>query len=178
MAKSRRIVAVDIGSTKVACVVADVDSTGRIEITGYGTAPPDGFRAGVVVSLEKATESVNTAMDAASRVAGGKLHGCPVFVGVTGEHIKHMSGLGAVPVSRPAKGIQPRDVEDVIRQAQTIRLPNDELILHVVPTQFIVDGQRGVRNPLGLFGVRLEVEALLIIGAVTAIENLYRVMER
>lgn len=177
MAKSKRIASVDIGSTKVVCVVADIDSTGRIEIAGHGTAPPEGFRAGVVVSLEKATESVNAAMDAASRAAGGKLHGCPVYIGVTGEHIKHMSGLGTVPVNRPTR-IQPRDVDAVIRQAQTIRLPNDELILHVLPTQFIIDGQKGVRNPLGLFGVRLEVEALLIIGAVTAIENIYRVMER
>lgn len=178
MARPRRIAAIDIGSTKVACVVADIDSTGKIEIVGYSTAPPDGFRAGVVISLEKATESINVAMDTASRMAGGKLHGCPVYVGVTGEHIKHMPGLGAVPVNKPTRGIQQRDVEDVIRQAQTIRLPNDELILHVVPTQFIVDGQKGVRNPNGLYGVRLEVEALLIIGAVTAIENLYRVMER
>jgi cell division protein FtsA len=178
MAKPRRIAAIDIGSTKVACVVADTDSSGRTEIAGYGTAPPDGFKAGVVISLDKATESAAAAIEAAEKVAGGRLRGCPVFVGMTGEHIKHLPGLGAVPVTRPQKGIQPRDVEDVIRQAQTIRLPNDEQILHVVPTQFIVDGQKGVRNPLGLFGVRLEVEALLIIGAVTAIENTYRVLER
>lgn len=178
MAKPRRIAAVDIGSTKVACVVADIDTTGRTEVVGYGTAPPDGFKAGVVISLDKATESTAAAIGAAEKVAGTRLRGGPVFVSVTGEHIKHLPGLGAVPVARPSKGVQPRDIEDVTRQAQTIRLPNDEQILHVVPTQFIVDGQRGVRTPLGLYGVRLEVEALLIIGAVTAIENIYRVLER
>lgn len=178
MAKSRKTAAIDIGSTKIACVLADTDATGKTEITGFGTAPPDGFRFGVVVSLDKATESVAQAIEQAERMAGGKVRAGPVLVSVSGEHIKHLPGLGAVPVNRPSKGIQPRDVEDVIRQAQTIRLPNDEEILHVVPTQFIVDGQKGVRNPLGLFGVRLEVEALLIIGAVTAVANLHRVMEK
>ncbi len=178
MAKLRRIAGIDIGSTKVVCVIAEVDPTGKIEIKGFGTAPPEGFRMGVVISLDKATDALSSAIEQAEKMAQCRFHTCQVFTGITGDHIKHLSGLGAVPVSRPPRGIQPRDVEDVIRQAQTIRLPNDEQILHVIPTQFIVDGQKGVRDPLGLFGIRLEVEALLIIGAVTAIQNIYRVMER
>lgn len=178
MAKSKRIAAIDIGTTKIVCVIAEVDSTGKTEIKGFGVAPPDGFRLGVVISLDKATDSFARAIEQAEKMAQCRIGSCPVFISITGDHIKHLPGLGAVPVSRPTKGIQPRDVEDVIRQAQTIRLPNDEQILHVIPTQFIVDGQKGVRNPLGLFGVRLEVEALLIIGAVTAIRNIYRVTER
>lgn len=178
MGKLRRIAAIDIGTTKVTCVIAEVDPTGKAEIKGYGVSPPDGFRMGVVISLDKATESFARAIEQAEKMANCRIGAGPVYTSITGDHIKHMPGLGAVPVSRPTKGIMPRDIEDVIRQAQTIRLPNDEQILHVIPTQFIVDGQRGVRNPLGLFGVRLEVEALLIIGAVTAIENIYRVMER
>ncbi len=178
MAKLKRVAAIDIGSTKIACLIAEIDQTGKTEIKGLGTAPPEGFRLGVVVSLDKATESVGKAIEQAEKMAQSRIHSCQVFAGVSGEHIKHLPGLGTVPVSRPQKGIQPRDIEDVIRQAQTIRLPNDEQILHVIPTQFIVDGQKGVRNPLGLYGVRLEVEALLIIGAVTAIENIYRVLER
>ncbi|MCL6466009.1 MAG: cell division protein FtsA [candidate division WOR-3 bacterium] len=178
MSKLKRVAAVDIGSTKICCMIAEVDPVGKIEIKGFGTAPPDGFRLGVVISLDKAIDSVARAIEDAEKMAQCRFRNCQVFTSITGDHIKYLSGLGAVPVSRPTKGIQPRDVEDVIRQAQTIRLPNDEQILHVIPTQFIVDGQKGVRNPLGLFGVRLEVEALLIIGAVTAIENLYRVLER
>ncbi|MEO0010136.1 MAG: cell division protein FtsA [candidate division WOR-3 bacterium] len=178
MGKLRRIAAIDIGTTKVTCVIAEVDPTGKTEVKGYGVSPPDGFRMGVVISLDKATESFARAIEQAEKMANCRIGAGPVYTSITGDHIKHMPGLGAVPVSRPNKGIMPRDIEDVIRQAQTIRLPNDEQILHVIPTQFIVDGQRGVRNPLGLFGVRLEVEALLIIGAVTAIENIYRVMER
>ncbi|MCX7732779.1 MAG: cell division protein FtsA [candidate division WOR-3 bacterium] len=178
MGKLKRIAAIDIGTTKVTCVIAEVDQTGKTEVKGYGVSPPDGFRMGVVISLDKATESFARAIEQAEKMANCRIGAGPVYTSITGDHIKHMPGLGAVPVSRPNKGIMPRDIEDVIRQAQTIRLPNDEQILHVIPTQFIVDGQRGVRNPLGLFGVRLEVEALLIIGAVTAIENIYRVMER
>ncbi len=178
MAKLRRIAGIDIGSTKVVCIIAEVDPMGKIEVKGFGTAPPEGFRTGVVISLDKATDSLASAIEQAEKMAQCRFHTCQVFTSITGDHIKHLSGLGAVPVSRPPRGIQARDVEDVIRQAQTIRLPNDEQILHVIPTQFIVDGQKGVRDPLGLFGIRLEVEALLIIGAVTAIQNIYRVLER
>ncbi len=178
MARVRRTAAVDIGSTKVAVVIAETDNAGKTSIVGFGTAPPDGFRQGVVINLDKATGSVETAVKAAEATSGGKFRAYPVYVGVSGEHVKHIAGVGAVPVRRPQRGISARDVEDVIKQAQTIRLPNDEQILHVVPTQFIVDGQKGVRNPLGLFGVRLEVEAMLIIGAVTAVANLYRVLDQ
>jgi cell division protein FtsA len=178
MGKPRRTAAIDIGSTKIACVVAETDHAGKTSVVGFGTAPPDGFKQGMVINLDKAAESVDAAIKTAEQMAGGRFRVHPVFVGIAGEHIKHLSGIGAVPVRKPARGISARDVEDVIKQAQTIRLPNDEQILHVVPTQFVVDGQKGVRNPLGLFGVRLEVEAMLIIGAVTAVENLYRVMER
>jgi len=171
MAKARRTAAVDIGSTKVACVVAETDHAGKTNIVGYGTAAPEGFKQGVVINLDKAAQSVETAARQCEQMAGGKFKSYPAFVGISGEHIKHLTGTAAVPVRKPSRGISPRDVEDVIKQAQTVRLPNDEQILHVVPTQFVVDGQKGVRNPIGLFGVRLEVEALLIIGAVTAVEN-------
>ncbi len=178
MGKLRRVGAIDLGSTKVSCIIAEIDSIGKVEIKGFGIAPPEGFRLGVVVGLEKAAESVANAIDQAEKMAQCRFSALPVFCSITGDHVKHLSGLGAVPVGRPTKGIQGRDVEDVLRQAQTIRLPNDEQILHVIPTQFIVDGQKGIRNPLGLFGIRLEVETLLIIVALTAIENIYRVLER
>ena len=178
MAKARRIGAIDIGSTKVACVIAETDQSGKTSIVGFGTSVPDGFKQGMVINLDKAVESVEGAVRAAEGMAGGKFHTLPVFVGIAGEHIKHLTGIGAVTVRKPSRGIGPADVAEVMKQAQTIRLPQDETILHVVPTQFIVDGQKGVRNPLGLFGVRLEVEVMLIIGAVTSVENIYRVCER
>ncbi|MBM3314211.1 cell division protein FtsA [candidate division WOR-3 bacterium] len=178
MARVRRTVAVDIGSTKVACLVAETDRAGKTTIVGFGRAGSEGFKQGMVVNLDKAAQSVQEAAGQCEEMVGGRFRAHPALVGMSGEHVKHLTGTAAVPVRKPSRGIGPRDVEDVIKQAQTVRLPSDEQILHVVPTQFIVDGQKGVRNPLGLFGVRLEVEALLIIGAVTAIENIYRVMER
>jgi len=177
VAKLRRTAAIDIGTTKIACVVAETDNTNRTTIVGHGVAPPLGFKQGVVVNLDKAIESVAAAVGAAEEECGGRVKTYHTYIGISGEHVKYLPGIGAVPVRKPSKGIGRRDLEDVVKQAQTIRLPNDEQILHVIPTQFVVDGQKGVRDPLGLYGVRLEVEALLIIGAVTAVQNIERVLE-
>jgi cell division protein FtsA len=178
MAKPNRTAAIDIGTTKIACVLAETDSTKKTSILGYGTAPPSGFRQGVVISLDKATEAVAAAVAAAEEEAGVKVKALPTLVGITGTHLKHLDGIGTVTVRRPDRGISARDIKDVINQAQAIRLPNDEQILHVVPTQFVVDEQKGVRDPLGMFGVKLEVEVLMIIGALSAIENIDRALER
>ncbi|MDH5185766.1 MAG: cell division protein FtsA [candidate division WOR-3 bacterium] len=178
MAKNKRIAGIDIGTTKIACIIAETSDNGKINILGFGKAPPQGFSHGVVNNLDKAAESVASAIEEAELSSGTKLAQAGTFVGITGEHLKHIQGIGAIPVKKPSKGITEQDLDKVIEQAQAIRLPNDEQILHVIPTQFIVDGQRGVRNPLGLFGVRLEVEALIVIGAVTAIENIYRMLDQ
>ncbi len=178
MGRPRRTAAIDIGTTKVACVVAETDGANKTTIIGYGIALPAGFKQGVVINLDKATESVSSAIKQAEEMADGKVKTYRTFVGINGEHVRYIAGIGAVPVRKPAKGIGQRDLDDVIKQARAIRMPNDEKILHVIPTQYIVDGQKGVRNPLGLYGVRLEVEALLIIGAVTAVKNIDRVLER
>lgn len=178
MAKLFRCVGIDIGTTKVACVVAETDRSGKTSVVGFGTAPPDGFKAAVVVNLDKAAAAVESAMRTAEEMAGGRTRALPAFVGISGEHVAYVAGEGTVSVRRPKHGIVAADVAEVMKQAQTLRLPPDATILHVVPTQFVVDGQKGIRNPLGLFGVRLGVDVLLITGAVTAVENIYKVMER
>lgn len=176
--KTKRIAGIDIGTTKIACIIAETPDNIKLSVLGLGTAAPLGFSQGVVNNLDKAVESVATAVEEAEKSSGTKLSQTSIYVGITGEHIKHLSGIGAVPVRKPSKGITDHDLDKVIEQAQAIRLPNDEQIVHVIPTQFVVDGQKGVRNPLGLYGIRLEVEALIVIGAVTAIENIYRMLER
>ncbi len=178
MAKPFRTAAIDIGTTKIACVIAETDTAKKTSIVGYGTAPSDGFRQGVVISLDKATDAVAAAVAAAEDEAASKVKACQTFVGITGRHLKHLDGIGTVTVRKPDRGISVRDIQEVVNQAQAIRLPNDEQILHVVPTQFIVDEQKGVRDPLGMFGVKLEVEVLMIIGGMSAIENIYRVLDR
>lgn len=177
MAKLKRTAAIDIGTTKIACVVAETDTANKTTIVGYGTAPPKGFRQGLVVNLGDATESVSAAVSAAEAMCGGKLRAYRVYVGISGEQVEYLSGVGSVPVRKPSSGISQRDLEDVMRQAQTVRLSNDKQILHVIPTQFIVDDQKGIRDPLNLYGVKLGVEALLAIAPVTVVENVERVLQ-
>jgi cell division protein FtsA len=177
MAKTKKLLGLDIGATKIACVIAELDNNGRLSYLGQGISPPEGFRNGIVINLERATESVATAIEDAEKTADRRAKSCSIYVGISGNYIKHITSVGTVPVKNPSKGISQKDVNEVIRQAQTIRLPNDEQIIHLIPNQFMVDGQKGIHNPIGMFGFRLEVEALLVIGAVSAIENIYRVLD-
>ncbi len=177
MAKLKRTAAIDIGTTKIACVVAETDTANKTTIVGYGTAPPKGFKQGLVVNLGDATESVAAAVSAAEAQCGGKLRAYRTYVGISGEQVEYLPGVGAIPVRKPSSGISQRDLEDVMRQAQTVRLSNDKQILHVIPTQFIVDDQKGIRDPLNLYGVKLGVEALLAIAPVTVVENVERVLQ-
>lgn len=177
MAKPKRIIGLDIGTTKIACVIAELDSNGKLNYLSNALTAPEGFRKGIVVNLEKAVSSVAECIESAEKVANVKAKNCSIFVGICGEFIKYLNSVGTVPVKNPSKGIGDKDIAEVIRQAQTIRLPNDEQILHLFPNQFIVDGQKGIKNPIGMFGFRLEVEALLIIGTITAIENINRVLD-
>lgn len=177
MAKSKKILGLDIGTTKIACVFADVDNNGKLNIIGQGISSPVGFRNGIVINLEQSVESVAQGIENAEKTANCRAKNCSIYVGIAGEYIKHLASIGTIPVKNPSKGISEKDIAEVIRQAQTIRLPNDEQIIHLIPNQFTVDGQKGIRNPIGMFGFRLEIEALLIIGTVTAIENIYRVLD-
>lgn len=177
MSKSKKIIGLDIGTTKIACVVAELDSNGRPNFLGYSLSSPTGFRNGIVVNLERAVESVRDAIESAEKIANTSAKNSAIYVGISGDYIKHLTSIGTVPVKNSSKGITEKDINEVIRQAQTIRLPTDEQIIHLIPNQFIVDGQKGIRNPIGMFGFRLEVEALLIIGAVSSIENIHRVLD-
>lgn len=177
MAKQKKILGLDIGTTKIACAIAEVDNMGKYDILGLSVSKAEGFRNGVVINLETAIESVAQTIDNAEKMANTTAKNCSIFIGISGEYVKHLTSIGTIPVKNPSKGITKRDVSEVIHQAQTIRLPNDEQIIHLIPIQFTVDGQKGIKNPFGMFGFRLEVEALLIIGTVTAIENIHRVLD-
>ncbi len=177
MAKAKKILGIDIGTTKIACAIAEIDNTGRLNILGQGISNPEGFRNGIVVNLERAVVSVAEAIETTEKISNSRAKNCSIYVGIAGEYIKHLPSVGNVPVKNPSKGITEKDISECIHQAQTIRLPNDEQIIHLIPNQFIVDGQKGIRNPVGMFGFRLEVEALLIIGTVSVIENIHRVLD-
>lgn len=178
MARSQRIAAIDLGTTKIACLIAEVSHPNKINVIGLADSQTQGFTQGCVNNLDKAVESVSIACENACRQANKRLKGMPVYVGIKGDYLKFIQGVGAVPVKKPSKGIQERDIQKALEQAQAIRLPPEEQILYSIPTQFTVDGQKGIRNPLGLFGVRLEIDTLMIIAAVTVLENIYRVFDR
>ncbi|MCX8015440.1 MAG: cell division protein FtsA [candidate division WOR-3 bacterium] len=177
MARSKKLLGIDIGTTKIACVIAELDNSGRINILGQGISSPEGFKNGIVNNLEKAVVSMAEAIEAAENTSNVKAKNTEIYVGIAGEYIEYLTSVGTAKINNPTKGITNKDINECIKQAQTLRLPNDEQIIHLIPNQFIVDGQRGIRNPLGMFGFRLEVETLLIIGSISVIENIHRVID-
>ena len=174
MAKQERVAALDLGATWITCVLAETTENSRIRIAGVGRKRAEGWHNGAVVNPDKATEAVAEAWQTASDAAGFRLDN--VFISITGEHIKYIRAKGSGAVKRPHKGISMADRTRVIEEAQAIALPRDEMILHVIPTQYIVDGQKGVTEPRGMYGMKLDVEVHIVIAPLSVIENIYRVI--
>jgi cell division protein FtsA len=168
--KSSAVVAgIDIGSTKVAFAVGQINE-GLIEILSLVSNPSMGLRRGIVVDIEDCISSVSSALELAERQAGTSID--KAIIGIGGSHIVTTSSKGIIAVSRPNGQINQEDVERVIDAARAVALPPNQEILHIIPSQFIVDGQEGVKDPLGMTGIRLEAEVLIIGGASNALENL------
>ncbi|MBN2379483.1 cell division protein FtsA [candidate division WOR-3 bacterium] len=176
MAKGERIVGLDLGTTKVAAVIAELDENLEPRIVGVGLTPSRGLRRGTVVNLDQTVESIRKAVAEAERMAGCKVDSC--YVGIAGSHISSMNCRGVVAVEKAGSEITPKDKARVIEQAKTIGLPMDREIIHVIPIEFIVDDQPGIRDPVGMFGKRLEVEVHIVTGAVTSAQNIYRSIQR
>jgi len=173
---SRTFAGLDIGTTKISCIIADQGPTGELRIVGVGNAPSEGLRRGVVVDLEKTVASITRAVEEAERMSGVEAKG--VHAGIAGDHIRSLNSRGVVAVSRKDNEIAPADVERVIEQAKAIAIPTDREIIHVIPPEFIVDEQPGIKDPVGMSGVRLEVEVHIITGAVTSARNICRAIQR
>lgn len=176
MAKDRYFTGLDIGTTKVACVIANKVEEEKPNIIGVGVVRSDGINRGIIQNIEKATFCVKEAIERAEKMAGVKVEG--VFAGISGEHISIVSSSGMVALSRPNRDISKEDVERVMRQAEAMKLPPDEEILHVIPRKFIVDGKVDVEDPVGMIGTKLEVKVNIITGATAAIQNVKKVVER
>lgn len=172
MADENRIVGLDIGTTKIAAVISETDETGKPKIVGIGTSPSEGLKRGLVINLEKTVESVASAVEDAEMMAGVKVDS--VYAGIAGDHIRSINSRGVIAVSRSDHEITPTDVEKVIEAAKTVALPMDREIIHVLPQEFTVDEQPGIKAPIGMVGVRLETEVHIVTGAVTAAQNIYR----
>jgi cell division protein FtsA len=177
MAEGRIYAGLDIGTTKITAVVAEAaaDDDG-IHILGIGTAPSDGLKRGVVVNLERTVHSIQHAVAEAERISGRTIKS--VHAGISGDHIRGINSRGVIAVARKDAEIRAGDVARVIEAAKAVAIPTDREILHVLPQEYIVDDQDGIRDPIGMSGVRLEAEVHIITGAVAACRNLIRAAER
>ena len=168
------IVALDIGTSKVVAIVGEVNAENEIEIIGIGSHPSRGLKKGVVVNIESTVQSIQRAVEEAELMAGCQIHS--VYAGIAGSHIKSLNSHGIVAIRD--KEVTHGDVERVIDAARAVAIPADQRILHVLPQEFIIDQQEGIREPVGMSGVRLEAKVHLVTGAVSAAQNIIKCVRR
>ena len=171
---SELIAALDIGTSKVVALVAELDAEQKINVIGFGEQPSLGLRKGMVVDIDATTNTVAAAVREAAAMANCKISN--VYVGIAGAHIRSLNSSGMVAMKDSE--VTEADMERVIETAKAIAIPNDQQILHILPQEFIIDGQDGVREPLGMSGVRLEVKVHIVTGAVSAVENIAKCVRR
>ena len=168
------IVGLDIGTSKVVAIVGEVTTEGNIEIIGIGSHPSRGMKKGVVVNIESTVHSIQRAIEEAELMAGCQIHS--VYTGIAGSHIRSLNSHGIVAIRD--KEVTPSDVERVIDAARAVAIPADQKILHILPQEFIIDNQEGIREPVGMSGVRLEAKVHLVTGAVSAAQNIIKCVRR
>ncbi|MAR01093.1 MAG: cell division protein FtsA [Oceanospirillaceae bacterium] len=172
--QKRMLVGLDIGTSKVVALVGEVDVDGHIELLGLGSSPSRGLKKGVVVNIESTVDSIRRAVEEAELMAGCNIHS--VYVGIAGNHIHSMNSNGIVAVKD--REVNHTDIERVIDAAQAVAIPQDQAILHVLPQEYVVDSQEGIKEPVGMSGVRLEAKVHLVTGSVNAIQNIERCVQR
>lgn len=168
------VVGLDVGTTKVVALVGNIVN-GMIEIVGLGKAESHGLEKGVVVDIGRTISSIRKAIEEAENMADIKISS--VYVGITGKHITSINNSGTVSINRPDRIIIHDDVRRVVETAQAVQLPPESEMIHVIPRQYIVDGQDGITDPVGMTGTRLEVDVHIVTGSITAVHNLVRCVE-
>ena len=164
------IVGIDVGTTKVCTLIGQMSGGLMPRIIGVGVVPSRGIRKGMIVNVHEATEAIARSVDKAERTAGIQVE--QAYVSLSGDHITGVNSRGVVAISRGERGIVVSDIERALDAAQAIAIPHNQEVLHVIPRNYNIDGQDGIREPLGMHGFRLEVEAHIITGASSAIQNL------
>ncbi|HKJ70408.1 MAG TPA: cell division protein FtsA, partial [Gammaproteobacteria bacterium] len=164
------IVGLDIGTSKVCAVVGTRSAGGEVEIIGIGRHPSRGLRKGVVVNIESTVASIRAAVEEAELMAGCSIDA--VYAGIAGSHIRGHNSQGVVAIKN--QEVDEADVQRVIDNGKAFALPTDQKVLHVLPQEFIIDNQEGVREPIGMSGVRLEAKIHVITGAVSAVQNIIK----
>ena len=171
---SRMIVGLDIGTSKVVAIVGAITDNDELEIVGIGSHPSRGMKKGVVVNIESTVQSIQRAIEEAELMAGCQIHS--VYAGIAGSHIRSLNSHGIVAVRD--REVYPLDLERVIDAAQAVAIPADQKILHVLPQEYILDNQEGIKEPLGMSGVRLEAKVHLVTCAVNAAQNIEKCIRR
>jgi cell division protein FtsA len=169
-------VGLDIGTTKIACIISELDGNGELKIIGVGISPSEGLRKGVVVNIDKTVHSIKKAVEEAELMAGVDVDA--VWVGIAGDHIRAINSKGVVATSGENNEITELDVVRAIDAAKAVSIPMDREILHVIPQEFVVDEQKGIKDPIGMCGVRLETQVHIITGAVTSAQNIYKSVDK
>lgn len=170
--KNRTIAAIDVGTTKVCTIIADVNDGGALRVVGVGITPSVGLHKGLVVNINEARESIRESVRKAEQASNYKIESA--YVGVTGRHVASMNNRGVVAITRNDRVVRSDDLKRVLASAQSLKVPSDRRLLHVIPRSYAVDGQPGVKNPVGMHGFRLDVETHVITAAVTSIQNLVK----
>ncbi len=182
--KEEIIVGLDLGTTKV-CVIVGLKSalpdkttgkTGEIEVLSIGHIPSQGIKKGVVVDIECATDCLVAAVESAEEMADVEIGS--LYVGMTGSHVRSFNSFGSTPITREQYEITDEDVEKTIAAAKAVSIPMERMVLHVLPHEYIVDGQTGIRQPRGMSGVKLEVGVHIVTGAITAAQNIVKCLNR
>jgi len=168
------IVGLDIGTSKVVAIVGEITPEGEIEIIGLGSHPSRGLKKGVVVNIESTVQSIQRAIEEAELMAGCQINS--VYAGIAGSHIKSINSHGIVAIKD--REVSEMDLDRVIDAARAVAIPADQRILHILPQEFIIDEQEGIREPIGMSGVRLEAKVHLVTGAVGAAQNIIKCVRR
>jgi cell division protein FtsA len=172
----RTIVGIDVGTTKVCTIVAQVQDNGRTNILGVGLTPSKGLDKGVVVNIDDAVNAIATSVEKAERLSGYRIG--TAFVGVAGRHISSLNSRGVVAVARTDHEITRNDIARAVEAAQAVAIPTQREVIHVIPRAYVVDGHEGIRDPIGMSGFRLEVETHIVTGEVMAIQNLIKSVQK
>lgn len=170
----KMIVGLDIGTSKVVALVGEVTADGQLEVVGIGTHPSRGLKKGVVVNIESTVQSIQRAIDEAQQMAGCRIHSA--FVGIAGNHIRSLNSHGIVAIRD--REVNPADIERVLDAAQAVAIPADQRVLHTLAQDYVIDNQEGVREPLGMSGVRLEAKVHVVTCAVNASQNIEKCVRR
>jgi len=168
------IVGLDIGTTKVAAIVGEINELGEVEVIGIGSTPSRGLKKGVVINLESTVNSIQRAVEEAELMAGCEI--TSVYAGIAGSHIKSLNSHGIVAIRD--KEVSQYDIDRVIDSARAVAIPADQKILHILPQEFVIDMQEGIKEPIGMSGIRLEAKVHMVTGSVSAAQNIIKCIRR